>query len=61
METEDKKSTINPSNSTDVMNSILNELEVLKAKYFHDNADYDEWGMGKGITEAIKVIKKYHP
>jgi hypothetical protein len=55
---------------SDVMNSILSELEELKTKYsgeskiavteFNDNVSHFKLvGKVRGLNEAIKIVKKY--
>jgi len=55
---------------SDVMNSILNELEELKTKYsdqskisvteFEDNVSHFKFvGKVRGLKEAMKIVKKY--
>lgn len=55
---------------SDVMNSILGELEDLKTKYnnqskiavseFNDNVSHFKFvGKVRGLNEAIEVVKKY--
>jgi archaellum component FlaC len=57
-------------NISDVMNSILNELEQLKSKYkglsksavseFEDNVSHFKYvGRTRGINDAIELVKKY--
>ena len=47
-------------NSSDVVNSILQELEVLKKLCVNnDNAEAFMWRKAEGVEEAIKIVKKY--